>query len=59
MKIKLILLLLITPTLAFADDLWEWAPGHYSYSGENGYHSNGWRWAPGHTTWTDSNGRNH
>jgi hypothetical protein len=41
---------------AKAGDLWEWAPGHYSYSGNNGYHSDGWQWAPGHTTWTDNQG---
>jgi hypothetical protein len=39
---------------ARANDLWEWAPGHYSYTDRYGNTTNGWQWAPGHTTWTDN-----
>ena len=53
---KLLFLLTISPVFCFAGELWQWAPGHYIYTGRNGYQSEGWQWAPGHTTWTDNRG---
>ena len=41
---------------AFAGDLWEWAPGHWSGTDDNGHRYEGWEWAPGHQTWTDDQG---
>jgi hypothetical protein len=45
-----------TALSAFAGDIWEWAPGHYSYTDDRGHLYEGWQWAPGHTTWTAPNG---
>jgi len=54
---KLLLIgLLLAGTSALAGNLWEWAPGHYTYIDNNGHATNGWTWAPGHTSWTDSCG---
>jgi len=53
---KLLFLLTLSPTLCFSGELWQWAPGHYTYTGKNGYQSEGWEWALGHTTWTDHRG---
>jgi hypothetical protein len=55
-EILILLVGLLAGTSAFAGDLWEWAPGHYTYTDNHGRVSNGWTWAPGHTTWTDSCG---
>jgi len=34
---KLLFLLTLSPTLCFSGELWQWAPGHYTYTGKNGY----------------------
>jgi hypothetical protein len=47
---------LCTPLTAPAGQLWQWAPGHWTYTDDRGRQSEGWEWATGHTTWTDSCG---
>ena len=47
---------LSVPVVVNAGDLWEWAPGHWTYTDDKGHVSEGWRWAPGHVTWTDQCG---
>jgi hypothetical protein len=55
-KFLLTVILAAAALPAQAGNLWEWAPGHYTYTDDCGNQSQGWNWAPGHTTWTDPNG---
>jgi hypothetical protein len=52
----LFLSLLLAVAPAYAGDLWEWAPGHWSGTDDRGHEISGWEWAPGHQTWTDDRG---
>jgi hypothetical protein len=48
--------LCMLPWITRAGQLRQWAPGHWTYTDDQGHRSEGWEWAKGHVTWTGDDG---